>query len=97
MHNTEYKRWWDLHLRTCRGEELSDEERAVYEAGRQELQDEEHVATDLTSLRQTRQEVMELDVKCDQLQARRRQLKQEISRLESALSVETRKALGIQD
>ena len=97
MHNAECECWWDLHLRMCRGEELSDEERAVYEAGRQELHDEEHLATDLLSLRQTRQEVMGWDAKCDQLQARRRQLKQEFSRLESALSEEARKALGIQD
>jgi predicted RNase H-like nuclease (RuvC/YqgF family) len=97
MNDSRYKHWWEIHVRVCRGEELSDEERAVYEVGLRELHDEERFTVDVSSLRRTRQETMELDAKCEELQARRHELKYEISKLESALSEEARKALGIQD
>ncbi|MCY2991362.1 MAG: hypothetical protein NTY19_26335 [Planctomycetota bacterium] len=86
--------WWALHVRVSRGEMLSEEQRITYEKGLKELHDEESLA-DLSVLRQTRAAVMELDAKCDELHARRQQLKGRIAHLEAALTEEARRNLGI--
>jgi hypothetical protein len=40
MDQATYQRWWPLHLRAARGEELHDEERSFYEEGRRSLEQE---------------------------------------------------------
>lgn len=97
MDDTEYKHWWTLHVRAARGEELTEGERVAYEAGLRELQDEEVLASDLSSLREVREAVSELDAKYEELQQRRHELKAEVARLEAGLSEEERKRLGIED
>ena len=95
MNDSQYRRWWELHLRTCRNEPLSDAERSAYESGLQELHNEEEVGDDLSSLQEVREAVATLDAKCDELLERRGELKAEVARLEAGLSDEERRRLGI--
>ncbi len=92
-----YETWWQLHVRASRGECLDEQERAVYETGLEELHNEETLVEGTDRLRQLRNRVMALDDKCDELQAKRQQLKQRIGHLEKSLSNDTRKSLGIED
>jgi hypothetical protein len=41
MDQTTYERWWQLHLRVAKGEELDAAEQAIYAAGLMELDAEE--------------------------------------------------------
>ena len=97
MNETEHHEWWKLHLRAARGDALSAEEKDAYEVGLTKLHDEEGLAEDLPTLRQARVAVLELDRRCEGLQSRRRQLKEQIEHLESELSEGTRRSLGIED
>jgi len=97
MDNLKYQEWSALHVRFARGETLTGEEQAVYEQGLKQLHEEEVLAGDIQSIRETREAVMVLDAKCDELHARRQQLKEQIAGLEAALSPETRKNLGIRE
>ena len=97
MDTSTYERWWALHLRVSRGNGLSEVERAAYEDGLKELHDAEVLTNDFSVLCQTRKEVMDLDAKCEKLHALRQQLKGKISRLEAALTEESRRNLGIKD
>lgn len=95
MKRHEYQEWWNLHLRSARGEELPDSERTAYEEGLKQLHAEEVLADNLPVIREVREAVMAMDAKCDELHARRQQLKAEIAALEAALTPEMRKNLGI--
>jgi cell division protein FtsB len=97
MDKPTYQRWWDLHIRIARGEAIGGQERIAYEEGRKELHQEEDLTEDISRLRGTRRGVMELDAKCEELHARRQQLKRDIARLEAALTEEVRRTLGIED
>jgi hypothetical protein len=97
MEDLKYETWWKLHERAVRGETLNHDERAAYEAGLRELHEDEVLSGDLALLREAREAVMQLDAKCDALQAQRRKLKDEAARLESVLSKEARKLLGIEE
>jgi hypothetical protein len=95
--NVTYQHWWQFHLRACRGEVLTEEERISYEDGLQELHSQEVLTEDLSALRQARAAVLELDAKCEQLHVRRQQMRRQVTRIEAALSQETRRTLGIED
>ena len=95
MDKATYQQWWHFHVRASRGEALTEEERISYEDGLQELHSEEVLMGDLSTLRQARAAVLELDAKCEQLHVRRQQLRHQVARLEAALSEETRRTLGI--
>ena len=41
MEQAAYEQWWQLHLRTARGEKLRPDEQSLYEAGRRDLEREE--------------------------------------------------------
>jgi hypothetical protein len=97
MNDSQYQHWWELHLRTCRNEPLSDAERSAYESGLREMHDEEELAGDLSSLQEVREAVATLDAKCNELLERRGELKADVARLEARLSDEERRRLGIQD
>lgn len=47
-------------------------------------------------MREARDAVMDLDSKCEQLQERRRQLKERVAQLEASLSPDVRRKLGIE-
>jgi hypothetical protein len=85
MAETTEKDWWNLHLRAVRGEVLSVEERACYEAGRAALESEEILNVDLNAVRKSRSALTELDLQRTELEQRRRALESEIARLETRL------------
>lgn len=87
--------WWPLHLRAARGEDLTPDERAIYEAARKRIEEGESYPGDLVSLKQTRAQIMDLEAEQAALQARHDALKAEIDALESALDERTRQALGL--
>ncbi len=97
MDEATYQQWWQFHVRACRGEVLPEDERISYEDGLQELHSEEVLTEDWSALRQARAAVLELDAKCEQLHVRRQQLRRQVTRLEAALSEETRRTMGIED
>jgi hypothetical protein len=97
MSELEFEKWWALHIRSARGESLTDDERALYHKGLRELHGQEALFEDLDSMRKAREAVMALDSRCDQLHARRKQLKERIAHLEASLSPEVRRSLGIED
>jgi hypothetical protein len=95
MDNLEYQEWSALHVRFARGEILTEEEQAIYQRGLKQLHEEEVLAGDVQSIREARDAVMALDSKCDELHARRQQLKEKIAVLEAALTPDMRKDIGI--
>ena len=97
MDNPEYQRWWALHVRSARGGTLTEAEQATYQQGLKQLHQDEVLADDLPSIRQAREAVVALDSRCDELHARRQQLKQQIAQLEASLTPETRRNLGIRE
>ena len=87
MDQTTYVRWWQLHLRVAKGDELDATERATYEAGLIELDAEEKAQwtdNDLTRLRKLKAEVEGLQATRAQLQAKSRRLDRQIRTLEGA-------------
>jgi hypothetical protein len=89
--------WWELHLRTARGESLSDAERQIYEAELARHDQEAPPLGDLDTLRQLRTAVAELTQENTQLRGRRVQLETEIQAVERALSRQTRDLLGVSE
>ena len=96
MDETTYYTWWALHLRTTRGEHLNSEERATYEEGLRQLQQEETNDQDIVILQQTRTTVAALEAEQAHLRTRHEQLNAEIAALEAALSERRRQLLGTQ-
>lgn len=97
MDESAYEKWWALHVRSARGESLTDGEQSLYEHGLKQLHGQEVLAEDIESMRKARQTVVELDVRCDQLHARVKKLKDEIACLKAPLSPDIRRSLGIED
>lgn len=90
-----YQTWWALHLRVARGEGLSAEAQVSYEAGLQQLHQEEAWDHDIVTLRQARATVAALEAEQAQWRTRREQLDAEIVTLEAALSERTRQLLDV--
>ena len=87
MDQTTYERWWQLHLRVAKGEELDAAERVIYAAGLTELDAEEKTQWEngnLTMLRRLRAEVESLETAHAQLQVRSQHLNRQIWTLEGA-------------
>ena len=97
MDQDTYQRWWALHLRVARGEELGAEDQALYTAGRLQLEREEKLGQTAAAAGQARAAVASLAEQHAALVARRRQLDQEIATLEAALGQQTRQLLGVED
>jgi len=95
-HGPTYQRWWQLHLRVARGERLSPAERAVYDAGRRELEDNETLEP-LQNAKQAREELRELEEQRRGLEQRRQELDAEIAAIESALAPRARELLGAEE
>ena len=96
MDETAYQAWWRLHLRATRGEALAPEEQTIYESGLGKLHETEHLAGDTAVLRDRRAQVARLRADNAKLSAHRRQLDREIAALEAALSLDTKRALGVE-
>jgi hypothetical protein len=97
MDDATRQRWWDLHLRVARGENLNSEEQVFYEAGLQDLHREEVLHTDLSGLREARLNLAALESTHAQLQAQREKLDAEITALEGLLSERTKQLSGIEE
>jgi hypothetical protein len=97
MDDATYKRWWPLHIRAARGETLSVEEQAVYEAGRQQMVAEETIDGGLAGLRQAREKMLELKAEYQRMRHRYEQLEAEIATLEAQLDAPTKELLGVGD
>jgi len=76
MNEQQYKAWWQLHRRVAVGEQLSDEERRIYQSGLAELEAEE-----MGTLHPADDEWQALRAQWVELAARRR----ELARQEEAL------------
>jgi hypothetical protein len=81
MDEATYQAWWVLHLRAARGDRLSPEERAQYEAGLKHLHAQEVLGGDLAELRRARAAVARLEAESAALRARRDALDAEIEGL----------------
>ncbi len=80
-----YQRWWALHLRAARCEDLTAVERAFYEAALKQLQQEEVLEDHSAGLRDLRVAVAALQGEHAQLHAQREKLDAEIAALEATL------------
>lgn len=96
MDRSAYENWWRLHLRLARGDALTAEEQAVYDAGRTRLEGEEQYQEVLDAKR-ARDELTRLEREHVELENQRRKLDEEISHLESRLAESTRQLLTIAD
>ncbi|HXG09934.1 MAG TPA: hypothetical protein VNK04_09110 [Gemmataceae bacterium] len=85
MDQTTYQRWWALHLRVARGERLTAEEQAIYDAGCSEFDREELSKFNLTALKRAREALAALKTEEAHLREQSERLEAEITRLESAL------------
>jgi hypothetical protein len=92
----EFQRWWEMHLRIARGQLLSPDEKAVYEAGREDLERDEKLQ-EVRSTREAREQLQKLEAERGQLEKRRQQLDREIAALEGRLNQETRQLLGVEE
>ena len=100
MNQTTYARWWQLHVRVAKGEELDAAERAIYEAGLMDLDAEEKTQwedSDLTTLRRLKAEVESLETIHVQLQVKSSRLDRQIWTLEGAYMMVTGLELSGQD
>ena len=97
MNAAQYEAWWQLHLRAARGERLSLKERAAYEAGARQLDQEEVMSGDLARLQQVRAAVAAAEAECAALRHRRDELDSEMASLEAKLSNRARQLLGVSD
>lgn len=87
--------WLALHQRAARGENLTSEERAVYEAGLTRRHQEEVLDNGFADLSAARIQVAALEKEQSELKAQRDFLEIQINSLEAALSERTREALGV--
>jgi hypothetical protein len=87
------QRWWELHVRVARGDPLSVEEQAIYDAARRELEEGE-VLGPLQNARQAREELRGLEAERLRLEHRRQQLDAEIAGLERTLAPQVKELLG---
>ena len=96
MDQATYEKWWQLHLQNARGESLTPDERALYDTGRRELEQDEQLRNQADT-RQAREEWRSLEAEYAMLEQRRQRLNSEIALLESRLSDQTREMLGVED
>jgi hypothetical protein len=96
MNGSANQRWWELHVRVARGERLSPEERAVYDAIRRELEESETLQP-LQSAKEARDELRELELQRRRLEQRRQELDAEIAAVERALAPQARELLGAEE
>jgi len=95
MDETAYRAWQALHDRWARGETLTKEEQAAYDAGCAELDAEEILPGSLNDLQTIHAKARELDAKIARAQAEAAALRAQIAESEARLSEPTRRRLGI--
>lgn len=99
METIDYNRWWPLHLRVSRGEQLPDEDRDAYAAGLRELEGAEIGGSSANSeaIEAAGQTIAQLERQQQLLRARRDKLDAEICATEVALKQRARELLGAQE
>jgi peptidoglycan hydrolase CwlO-like protein len=95
MNEAAYRAWQVLHDRWAKGETLTPEEQAVYEAGCAELDAEEILPGSLSNLQAIHAKAMELDEQIARAQSEFAALRAQIAETEARLSEPTRRRLGI--
>lgn len=93
MDEATYRVWWQLHLRAARGESLDARERALYEAGRVQVQQTEGFEGNTEKLRESRAVVQALEAEHLCLYREQQKLNVEIAALEAVLDDGTRAKL----
>jgi hypothetical protein len=99
MDDTTYSRWWQLHRRVARGDNLDPAEQTEYETGLAALDYEEKRQwedADLAVLRELKAEVERLEMAQAQLQSKSHRLDRQIWTLEGAYMMLTGLELGNQ-
>jgi hypothetical protein len=92
------EKWRPLHQRFAKGESLSAEEQAFYDATLQQLDAEEEAQLaprSIERVRQTREALQALEAEYDELMQQYRENKKKILALESLLDEKTRQQIGI--
>src|SRR6266540_710847 len=89
--------WWDLHLRKARGEALSENEQALYEAEIARHDQEMPLRGGLEALKTLRATVVSLAQENAALRERVAQLEAEVRAVEQTLNAQTREFLGVQE
>ena len=84
MDKEAYEKWWPLHLRVARGEELTEEEQAVYQAGIAELDREESFPGSVEAMRQTQAALRVVEEEYEQLLAEKERLDRKLASIELA-------------
>jgi hypothetical protein len=92
-----YERWWPLHLRAARGQSLSNQERAFYDAGVQQFDAEERLTISQTQLQRAREAAAASKAELDGLIARREQLQASLAALEAAIAEESRRGRNAEE
>ena len=84
METSNYERWWQLHLRVAQGDTLSASEQVVYQAGLDQLDQEEAQGEpeDVVALRTLRAQIESQTAVHAQRVGRSAQLDQQIAALE---------------
>jgi predicted nuclease with TOPRIM domain len=96
VNSDEYGQWWQLHVRTARGETLTPQEQSAYEAALRGLDSHESLGT-LADARHARQQLIALEAEHSRLEERRRQLGIQIEELEGRLGERTRELLKAEE
>jgi hypothetical protein len=89
MTEQEYQAWWQLHVRMARGETLSHEEKARYEAGAKELDAAEKYPSTFERLRTMRARIAELKAEEERLLTEQQALDERIAELEARYYAQT--------
>ena len=96
MDKAAYEQWWQIHVRAARGEQLSAEERTLYEAGCQDLDSAEQLRL-VQDASELRDQLKVMEKERGQLEQRRLALYAEIAALEKQLPQQTQLVLGIKE
>ena len=99
MDPVEYDRWWPLHLRVTRGEQLPPADRQFYDDGVRQLErlDSSISSSALAALEVARRRIADLQREQRVLHARRGKIESEIAAAEAALCERARDLLGAKE
>jgi len=96
MGESAFQAWWELHVRVARGESLTSDDHAIYQAGQQDLESGEECQL-LLGAKQARDELAVLESERSKLERRHQELDAEIQLLESRMGQQTRRLLGVEN
>ncbi|HLJ56805.1 MAG TPA: hypothetical protein VKT77_17330 [Chthonomonadaceae bacterium] len=83
MDDLEYRAWWQLHLRASRGEPLSSQEMAEYEAGLSRFHGDEHIRVNTQEIAALDTQIAEAKTRNAELIRQRRLLEKRVADLQA--------------